>query len=90
MASVRLLKKEINKEVAQFIDDCYERIITQPDDESGAEALVDEAVELYDEILDGVNEAVKHENPGTKLRKLRTQLQDQLTNLKIELAKKNK
>lgn len=90
MASVRLLKKEINKEVAGFIDDCYERIIVQPGDHSGAEALVDKAVELYDEVLDGVNEAVKQENPGPALKDLRTRLQNQLTDLKIQLAQKDK
>lgn len=90
MASVRLLKKEINKEVAGFIDDCYEYIITRPGNDNGAEALVDRAVELYDEVLDGVNEAVKQQNPGSQLKKLRANLFDKLTDLKIELAKKTK
>lgn len=89
MASVRILKKEINKEVAYFIDDCYEHIIKNDENEKEIEGLVNRAVEIYDEVLDGVNEATKKDNPAPTFKKLRSSLIEQLNDLKIKLAKKN-
>lgn len=55
MASIRSIKKIINNELALLIDDCYEILLTNPDDEQELNEVIDEAVDLFDNLIVRVN-----------------------------------
>ena len=56
MASIRSLKKIINLELALLIDDCYEVLLTNPDDEQELNEVIDAAVNLFDKLIERVND----------------------------------
>ena len=56
MASRRFLKKVINSQIAEVIDNCYDVIIESPKSEGKMNKVIDEAVELYDELIGAVND----------------------------------
>ena len=56
MASRRFLKKAINSQIAEVIDNCYDVIAESPKSEAKINKVVDEAVELYDELIGAVND----------------------------------
>lgn len=52
MASKRLLKKNINYLFGDLIDECYLWMLVNPEkDSAGANAIIDEAVEFYDDTM---------------------------------------
>jgi hypothetical protein len=56
MASRRFLKKAINSQIAEVIDNCYDVITESPKSEAKMNKVIDEAVELYDELIGAVND----------------------------------
>jgi hypothetical protein len=74
MASRRNLKKLINSEIANVIDSCYDIIIESPKSEEKMNKVIDEAVELYDELLGAISGYKSASNTGAYFRDLETKL----------------
>jgi hypothetical protein len=56
MASVRILKRDINYVLGDIIDAVYIWELTNPKkDDKKAEAIIDEAIETFDELIVKVN-----------------------------------
>lgn len=56
MASIRNLKKDINHTLGDLIEECYVWELLNPQAETtNSQAIIDEAAELYDELLDRTN-----------------------------------
>ena len=55
--NLRVIKKDIEFLISDFIDDCYLFMMVHPDDKKAAEAekLMDEACELANNLFDRVN-----------------------------------
>ncbi|MUP46372.1 hypothetical protein E0K83_11520 [Gramella sp. BOM4] len=57
MASKRLLKKDVNYVFGDIIDAAYIHQMSNPkEDPAKSEAIVDEAIENYDEIITKINQ----------------------------------
>lgn len=76
MASRRNLKKLINAEIASVIDSCYDIIIESPKSEEKMTKVIDEAVELYDELLGAISGYKTASNPSSYFRDLEDRLRD--------------
>ena len=74
MASRRLLKKQINAEIAEIIDQCYDVISESPKNEEKMNKVIDEAVELYDELIISVNKYKTAKNKGTYFAEIEANL----------------
>lgn len=58
--NLRVIKKDLEYFVGEFIDDCALYIALNPSkDVEGVSAIVDEAVDLYNNLRDKVNHAPK-------------------------------
>lgn len=56
MASKRILKKNLNYLFGDIIDECYIWMLVNSDkDISGAESIIDEAVDYYNGTIDKIN-----------------------------------
>ncbi|MEN8138197.1 MAG: hypothetical protein ABFR62_07180 [Bacteroidota bacterium] len=56
MASKRILKKNVNYLFGDLIDECYLWMLVNPEkDDAGANKIVDEAVEYYDDLMVKIN-----------------------------------
>ena len=86
MASIRQLKKEINAEIAAFIDDCYDIMLTFPENEENLNEVIDEAVDLYDEIIGKINSAGDESDVQAYFNELESYFYDQLAVLRNKLA----
>lgn len=74
MASRRLLKKQINAEIAEVIDQCYDVITESPKNEEKMNKVIDEAVELYDELIEAVNKYRDAKNKSAYFNEIETKL----------------
>ena len=56
MASIKNLKKEINNEIGDFIEEIYHWELLNPDkDLSKSEKLIDEAIDVFDSLIFKIN-----------------------------------
>ncbi len=56
MASIKNLKKDINYVLGDIIEECYTWELLNPkEDTKGAEAIIDEAIEAFDTLIENVN-----------------------------------
>lgn len=86
MASRRLLKKEINSSIAEVIDNCYDVIAASPKKEEKMNKVIDEAVELYDELINSVNDYKSAKNKSTYFSEIETKLDKALDQLNGKVA----
>lgn len=56
MANVRDLKKDINYVLGDIIEAVYIWELTNPKKEKGGEAIIDEAITTFDELIEKVNQ----------------------------------
>lgn len=57
MASVKNLKKDINYTLGDLIEECYVWELLNPKaDTANSQKIIDEAIDVYDTLLDKVNE----------------------------------
>ena len=83
MASIKNLKKDINYVLGDIIDEC---IVSASGDTKKIEAIVDEAIVVFDELIAKVN-AKKIENKKTHFKAIEEELEKKATKL---LTKVNK
>lgn len=56
MASIKNLKKDINYTLGDIIEECYVWELLNPkDDTSKSEAIINDAISMFDELLDKVH-----------------------------------
>ncbi|KAB1066146.1 hypothetical protein [Salibacter halophilus] len=90
MANIRGLKKEINFQFADFIDECYECIMQYPKKRSKLEPIIDKAVNEYDELIIRVNEGKHNHEKSEYFNNLRADMKAKLLKLFEELSKEAK
>ncbi|MBZ9631952.1 hypothetical protein LB465_14280 [Salegentibacter sp. LM13S] len=56
MASKRLLKRDVNYVMGDIIDAAYIHQMANPEDASKTEAIVDEAISEFDELITKINQ----------------------------------
>ena len=83
MASIKNLKKDINYVLGDIIDEC---IVSASGDTKKIEAIVDEAIVVFDELISKVN-AKNIENKKTHFKAIENELEKKATKL---LTKVNK
>lgn len=86
MASRRILKKQINIAVAEVIDECYDRMYESPKKEDALNAIIDEAVELFDNLIVLVNNYRNADNKGAYFAEIETMLAKQVDELSAKIA----
>lgn len=86
MASIRALKKEINYEISAFIDECYDILISFPENEEELNEVIDGAVDLYDQVIAEVNAAGDVPSKAEYFSELETKFYDQMASLRNRLA----
>ena len=74
MASIRLLKKEMNTVLSEIIEDCYVCQL-EGDDKTAAKAekIIDEAIATFDELIAKLNQR-DVENRSAHLKELKASL----------------
>ena len=56
MPSIKLLKKEINNEIGNFIEEIYLWELSNPDgDLTKSEKLIEEAIQVFDDLIVKIN-----------------------------------
>lgn len=75
MASIRILKKDINYVLGDIIEECYTWELLNPKaDTKKSEAIIDEAIAAFDELIDKIN--LKNiENKKDHYRKIEAELE---------------
>ena len=70
MPSIKLLKKEINNDIGDLIEQIYLWELSNPDGDLGqSEKLVEEAVQAFDNLIVMIN-AVKGDNKKEQFKKI--------------------
>ena len=76
MASIKNLKKDINYVLGDIIEECYTWEILNPKaDKKATEAIIDEAIESFDNLIEKVN-AKDVENYKAHFKALNNELEE--------------
>ena len=63
MSSIKQLKKNINNDIGAIIEDIYLWELSNPDaDLSKSEKLIEEAIQVFDDLVKKINSVVTKEN----------------------------
>lgn len=63
MASIKQLKKDINNDIGEIIEDIYLWELSNPDaDLSKSEKLIEEAIKVFDELVKKINSVATKDN----------------------------
>lgn len=87
MASRRLLKKQINVAVASVIDHCYDITIDAPEKQEKVEPIIDEAVELFDNLIVLVNNYRNADNKAAYFAEIEGVLEKEIDALTAKIKK---
>ncbi|MDX1828343.1 MAG: hypothetical protein R3342_02235 [Lutibacter sp.] len=87
MASIRILKKDINYVLGDIIEECYTWELLNPKaDTKKSEAIIDEAIAAFDELIDKIN--LKNiENKKEHYRKIEAELEKKANDLITKVNK---
>jgi hypothetical protein len=81
MASIKNLKKDINYVLGDIIEECYTWEILNPDaDKKATEAIIDEAIDAFDALIDKVN-AKNVENSKAHFKSINKELEQTANDL---------
>lgn len=87
MASIRLFKKEINDELSEVIEKCYECQLTADDKiHAKAEKIIDEAISTFDGLIEKLNQN-DVENFKSHVKELRIELNKKSEKLLSDIKK---
>ena len=68
MSSIKKLKKNINNQIGEFIEEIYNWVLLNPDkDLSKSEKLIDDSIKVFDLLIAKIN-SVKKENPKKEFK----------------------
>ncbi len=86
MASIKNFKKDLNYIFSDIIEDCYVWQLENPKNSDKAEAIIDKAIDGFDDIVEKVN--VRNvENKKKYFKELVVELESKVQNLRSELDK---
>jgi hypothetical protein len=84
MSSIKKLKKDINNQIGEFIEEIYNWELLNPDkDLSKTEKLIDDSIKVFDSLISKIN-SVKKENSKKEFKSIN----DERVKLLEELNKK--
>jgi hypothetical protein len=87
MASIRILKKDINYVLGDIIEECYTWELLNPKaDTKKSEAIIEEAIATFDKLIDKIN-LKSVENKKDHFKKIEKELETKANEL---IAKVNK
>ena len=87
MASIKKLKKDINNSIGSFIEDVYLWELDNPkSDIKKSEALIDESIELFDQLISEVKSGDK-KNAKFHYKNLKEKLNLELNKIILKLNK---
>lgn len=86
MASIKNLKKDLNYIYSDIIEDCYVWQLENSDKADKAEAVIDNAIASFDELVAKVNEK-NIENKKAHFKGIIADLQKDVKKLQLKLAK---
>ena len=70
MSSIKKLKKDINNQIGEFIEEIYNWELLNPDkDLSKSEKLIDDSIKVFDSLISKIN-SVKKENPKKEFKSI--------------------
>ena len=81
MGSIKNLKKEINYVLVDIIDQC---LVTLTEDTKKSEAIIDEAIIVFDELIAKVN-AKNVENKKTHFKAIESELTKRAAKLLVKI-----
>ena len=69
MPSIKLLKKEINNDIGDFIEEIYLWELSNPNgDLAKSEKLIDEAIQTFDDLMVKINACLLYTSPSPRDR----------------------
>lgn len=83
MASIKNLKKDINYVLGDVIDECLSKLT---DDTKKSEAIIDEAITVFDDLMAKVN-AKNVENKKAHFKSISAELEAKATELLDKISK---
>ncbi len=84
MSSIKKLKKDINNQIGEFIEEIYNWELLNPDkDLSKTEKLIDDSIKVFDSLISKIN-SVNKENSKKEFKSIN----DERVKLLEELNKK--
>jgi|TARA_B100001996_G_scaffold243166_1_gene188195 hypothetical protein len=84
MSSIKKLKKDINNQIGEFIEEIYNWELLNPDkDLSKSEKLIDDSIKVFDSLISKIN-SVNKENSKKEFKSIN----DERVKLLEELNKK--
>ncbi len=86
MATIRDLKKQINYDLSEVIEECYVWQVSNADKADKAEKIIDAAIESFDTLIAKVN-AKDVENHKTHFQSVRKDLHKSTDSLMKKLVK---
>ncbi len=86
MASIKNLKKEINNSISDLITECYYQKNVNKADGKKSEAIVDEAIKVFDDLITKIN-TNKVENTKKHFQEITKELQENVAVLKGKVQK---
>lgn len=94
MASIRWLKKEINRLTFEMVSDCFSYMhIHQEKHKTEVQKIISEAIILRNEMISRINQATGPDNPGFSkpaARGILTEFNNGIDNLFVRLSKLSK
>ena len=85
MASIKAFKKEINNTIGGLIEEIYLWELTNPSaDLSASEAIIDEAITLFDDLIRQIN-ATEKEDRNERFSEIRSAFQSGTSNIETKI-----
>tara|TARA_Y100000996_G_C21967638_1_gene415003 strand:- start:184 stop:450 length:267 start_codon:yes stop_codon:yes gene_type:complete len=87
MSSIKKLKKNINNQIGEFIEEIYNWELLNPDkDLSKSEKLIDDSIKVFDLLIAKIN-SVKKENPKKEFKSINDEREKLIEELNKKFSK---
>jgi len=87
MSSIKKLKKNINNQIGEFIEEIYNWELLNPDkDLSKSEKLIDDSIKVFDLLITKIN-SVKKENPKKEFKSINNERKKLIEELNKKFSK---
>lgn len=87
MSSIKKLKKNINNQIGEFIEEIYNWELLNPDkDLSKSEKLIDDSIKVFDLLITKIN-SVKKENPKKEFKSINNEREKLIEELNKKFSK---
>ena len=87
MSSIKKLKKNINNQIGEFIEEIYNWELLNPDkDLSKSEKLIDDSINVFDLLIAKIN-SVKKENPKKEFKSINNEREKLIEELNKKFSK---